>query len=142
MTSICGVGDILKPFQGVLNALSKRQGGACLDLEPAPTANDQNCSAPTVTVKSMRRKTSREFHVWDRIKESVTTPGRLTADVQQLAGAIVPLPVEKEEPEVAPDPADLARSRTALARAKTTNSRLKSLEAYLSTSGVQTHDNV
>ncbi|MBS1991958.1 MAG: hypothetical protein JSS83_15655 [Cyanobacteria bacterium SZAS LIN-3] len=134
MTSICCVGDILKPFQGVLRALSKRQGSAVHEAEETPPATDENAASANINLKSMRAKASREFHVWDRVKETVTTPGRLSADMQQLASAVIPIENEKEELEPLPDTQQLARERTALARAKTTHSRLKSLEVYLNQS--------
>jgi len=136
MTSTCCVSDILKPFQGILKAMATRHATKPEASQPEATQASPQQPETDTSVKlqslSIRKKTTREFHVWDRVKESVVSPTRLQADMQQLADTLIGSKSEPVEAEPLPDPAQLARSRTAFARAKNTHSRLKSLEVYLS----------
>jgi hypothetical protein len=124
MTTNLSVNEILKPFHGVLNALASRQ--------PAQTqvGNDVAVAEPTSSKPSIRKMTTREFHLWDRLKETIKSPENITSEVQNLAATLAPQ-VKVEIAEPLPDSQQLAKNRAALARAKTTHSRLKSLEAHL-----------
>jgi|GEM_PF-6630108 len=149
MTSTCCFSDILKPFQGVLKALATRQSAPLQSApqqpaEAAQRSTDSEAKPATETdtsgkvqLLSIRKKTTREFHVWDRVKETVASPARLQADMQQLAETLVKSKTEPVEVESLPDPSQLARSRSAIARAKTTHSQLKSLEVYLNQNEVK-----
>ena len=122
MTANQCVQDILKPFQGVLNALAVRHA-----QRSENTIRGRESSQPE---QSLRKRASREFHIWDRVKESLQSPDTMRTEVNNLAASLVP-PTKIEVPETLPTPTQLVKNKTSLERAKTTSSRLKSLEDHL-----------
>jgi hypothetical protein len=122
MTSNHCSGDILKSFKRVLDSLTMR------NLKQDEPAIEPAEHLPPG--QSIRGKTSRQFHIWDRVKESIKSPYTMREEVRTLAETLVP-PIKRDEQEPLPSPAQLAKSRSALARAKTTSSRLTRLESHL-----------
>jgi hypothetical protein len=118
------VNDLLKPFQGVLNALASRQS-----LQ-AQVDTDTERQKPLPPVQSIRARTTRKFHFWDRLQESMKSPDNICAEVKNLAASLV-APGSSDCAEKLLDPSQLAKNRAAFARAKATHSRLQSLEAHL-----------
>jgi len=134
------VNDILKPFQSVLGALATRQ--AARERFTATYVREAACvtEKSPVKVQAIRRRTTRQFHFWDRLKETIKSPDTLCSEMQNFADTLVTqakacndqLTASKPPSEEATlDQVQLAKNRSALARAKTTNSRLRSLEEYL-----------
>jgi len=124
MTGINSAHDLLKPFQMVLDALATRE-------ERKSQARQQGAGR-LASLPSIRRQTSKRFFFWHRVTEAIHSPESIRAAMDNLAmTTAAPLRAAEPAPPL-PDSLQLAKSRAGLARAKATNSRLQSLEQYLS----------
>jgi hypothetical protein len=134
MTANYRVNDILKPFQAVRACLAVKQSTQAQSRARshvhAEAQAQANSAELTVPGQNIRCRTSRSFHIWDRIKESIKSRDNICAEARNLALALGS-PITAAEPAPLPNPTQLAKSRSTMARAKATSSRLKSLEGYL-----------
>ncbi|MBU6454135.1 MAG: hypothetical protein KGS72_20310 [Cyanobacteria bacterium REEB67] len=134
MTNNNCASEVLKPFQSILDALANRKKHEELSSD---CRNDRK-------IQTIRTRTTRPFRIWDRLRESLSNPENICAEMQQmLAQNLIgshPAITRNEELEsrsftdlsaVSALSAVPTKSAAALARAKTTSTRLKSLEAYL-----------
>jgi hypothetical protein len=128
--------DILKPFQDILNALANRKKTADRqqNSEAHDTVHNYSTSgrhSASRRVQAIRSRTVKPFRIWDRLRDSLTSPENMCAEMQVLAQSIS----STIKPEELPTPLESCdeppKSAAALARAHSTNTRLRSLELYL-----------
>jgi prophage DNA circulation protein len=133
MTNNNCASEVLKPFQSILDALANRKKHDELSVD----------CRNNMKMQAIRTRTTRPFRIWDRLRESLSNPENMCAEMQQMLAQNLtgshPAITRNEELETKSFtdlPAVPAKSAAALARAKTTSTRLKSLEVYLESAQV------
>ena len=115
MTNNNSHNEILKPFQSILHALAIRKTPEMAAQHRADLPSRFNDPRRMQTI---RNKTERPFRIWDRLRESLSCPENMAAEMQMLAKSLT----ESIKPEELPTPLEACpeppKSAAALARAK------------------------